>query len=165
MKRLVIVGGTMGVGKTTTCKALKRRLAPCAFLDGDWCWDMEPFQVTWETKALVQENIAFMLGQFLSCSAFENVLFCWVLHQWEITEALLQRLPLEGVQVRTFSLMARPETLRAHLEKDVKAGLRTWGVVDRSLARLPLYDALPTEKLWVDGLTPEETAERLWKML
>ena len=33
MKRLVIVGGTMGVGKTTTCKALKRRLAPCAFLD------------------------------------------------------------------------------------------------------------------------------------
>lgn len=106
-----------------------------------------------------------MLGQFLSCSAFENVLFCWVLHQWEITEALLQRLPLEGVQVRTFSLMARPETLRAHLEKDVKAGLRTWDVVDRSLVRLPLYDALPTEKLWVDGLTPEETAERLWKML
>ena len=67
MKRLVIVGGTMGVGKTTTCKALKRRLAPCAFLDGDWCWDMEPFQVTWETKALVQENITFMLGLFLSC--------------------------------------------------------------------------------------------------
>ena len=47
----------------------------------------------------------------------------------------------------------------------MKAGLRTWDVVDRSLARLPLYDALPTEKLWVDGLTPEETAERLWKML
>ena len=46
MKRLVIVGGTMGVGKTTTCKALKRRLAPCAFLDGDWCWDMELFRVT-----------------------------------------------------------------------------------------------------------------------
>ena len=43
----------MGAGKTTVCQELKKLLPPCAFLDGDWCWDMEPFLVTEETKAMV----------------------------------------------------------------------------------------------------------------
>ncbi len=64
MKRLVIVNGTMGAGKTTVCRELKKLAAPCAFLDGDWCWDMEPFMVTEETKALVQDNILHPGGLF-----------------------------------------------------------------------------------------------------
>ncbi len=43
MKTLYLVGGTMGVGKTTTCKALQRLLPNSVFLDGDWCWNMRPF--------------------------------------------------------------------------------------------------------------------------
>ena len=42
VKRLIFVNGTMGAGKTATCRELKKLLPPCAFLDGDWCWDMEP---------------------------------------------------------------------------------------------------------------------------
>lgn len=53
----------MGVGKTALCRELKKLAAPCAFLDGDWCWDMEPFQVTEETKALVQGNIVTLLAR------------------------------------------------------------------------------------------------------
>ena len=40
----------MGVGKTTAGQLLKMRLDNCVFLDGDWCWDMKPFQVTPENK-------------------------------------------------------------------------------------------------------------------
>ena len=161
MKRLIFVNGTMGAGKTATCRELKKLLPPCAFLDGDWCWDMEPFQVTEETKAMVQENIAFLLGQFLRCSAYETVIFCWVMHQREIIQELLARLPLEGVEVRAVSLLATAETLQARIGKDVAAGLRTWDVLERSLQRLPLYQDLPTEKLWVDDLTPQQAAQRL----
>ena len=46
MKKLILIGGAMGAGKTTVCQKLKPLLAPSAFLDGDWCWDMEPFRVT-----------------------------------------------------------------------------------------------------------------------
>ena len=53
MKRLIFVNGPMGVGKSAVCSELKRMLAPCAFLDGDWCWDLTPFSVTEETKAMV----------------------------------------------------------------------------------------------------------------
>ena len=161
MKRLIFVNGTMGAGKTATCRELKKLLPPCAFLDGDWCWDMEPFQVTAETKAMVQENIAFLLGQFLRCSAYETVIFCWVMHQREIIQELLARLPLEGVEVRAVSLLATAETLQARIGKDVAAGLRTWDVLERSLQRLPLYQDLPTEKFWVDDLTPQQAAQRL----
>ena len=45
MKKLYIIGGTMGVGKTTVCNILKKRLDMCVMLDGDWCWDINPFIV------------------------------------------------------------------------------------------------------------------------
>ena len=44
-KHLYLIGGTMGVGKTTTCRILKEKLDRSVFLDGDWCWDMHPFTV------------------------------------------------------------------------------------------------------------------------
>ncbi len=50
MKTLYMIGDTMGAGKTTICQHLKRKLDNSVFLDGDWCWDMHPFQITKETK-------------------------------------------------------------------------------------------------------------------
>ncbi len=67
----------MGVGKTTVCQIMKSRLCHSVFLDGDWCWDMHPFQVTEETKRMVVENICFLLNNFLRCSAYENIIFGW----------------------------------------------------------------------------------------
>lgn len=58
----------MGVGKTATCQILKQKLNNSVFLDGDWCWDMHPFQVTEETKQMVLENIGFLLNSFIRCS-------------------------------------------------------------------------------------------------
>ncbi|MCI9578727.1 MAG: AAA family ATPase, partial [Oscillibacter sp.] len=49
MKRLYLIGGPMGVGKTAACRELQRRLNRSVFLDGDWCWDANPFRVTEET--------------------------------------------------------------------------------------------------------------------
>jgi predicted AAA+ superfamily ATPase len=50
LKNIFFINGTMGVGKTTTSRELQRLLPKCVFLDGDWCWDMNPFIVTDETK-------------------------------------------------------------------------------------------------------------------
>ena len=73
MKRLILVGGPMGVGKTTACQLLKQRLPRCAFLDGDWCWDMHPFVVTDETRAMVMDNIVHLLSGF----QYSPVICCW----------------------------------------------------------------------------------------
>ena len=51
MKGQYIIGDTMGVGKTTTCNLLKHKLDKAVFLNGDWCWDADPFQVTDEKNS------------------------------------------------------------------------------------------------------------------
>lgn len=56
MKKLYIIGGTMGVGKTTVCNILKKRLDMCVMLDGDWCWDINPF-----IEAVLQISLCFLL--------------------------------------------------------------------------------------------------------
>ena len=161
MKTLYIIGGTMGVGKTTVCQQLKRQLPDSVFLDGDWCWDADPFQVTAETMAMVNNNICFLLNNFLRCSAYENVIFCWVMHQQEIIDGILSRLDTSGCRVVCVSLTASEETLRRRLAADVAAGLRQEDVIVRSTARIPLYDALNTVKLPTDGKTPAELAREL----
>ncbi len=161
MKTLYMIGGPMGVGKTTVCRLLKRQLSNAVFLDGDWCWDADPFQVTDETKAMVLDNICHLLSNFLGCSVYENVLFCWVLDRQDTIDALLSRLPLTDCRVVSVSLICREDALIERLQKDVDQGLRQPDVLPRSLARLPLFAGLHTQKLDVSDLTPEETAAGL----
>ena len=96
MKRLFLIGGPMGVGKSAVCEQLVKRLQPGVYLDGDWCWHMRPFSVTDATKAMVMDNICALLGRFLACPELDNVVFGWVMHQQEIIDAVCARLPLGG---------------------------------------------------------------------
>ena len=164
MKHLYIIGGTMGVGKTTVCRILKEKLEGSVFLDGDWCWDMHPFQVTEETKRMVQENIVFLLNNFLSCTAYDHVIFCWVLHQQNIIDDLLARLRTDNCEVHLISLVCTPGELARRIQKDVEAGIRGEDAARRSLSRLALYDSLSTLKLDVTELTPEETAGQILRL-
>ena len=164
MKHLYIIGGTMGVGKTTVCRILKEKLEGSVFLDGDWCWDMHPFQVTEETKRMVQENIVFLLNNFLSCTAYDHVIFCWVLHQQNIIDDLLARLRTDNCEVHLISLVCTPGELARRIQKDVETGIRGEDAVGRSLSRLALYDSLSTLKLDVTELTPEETARQILRL-
>lgn len=160
-KRLYLVGGTMGVGKTTVCQILKRELRNSVFLDGDWCWDADPFQVTEETQRMVLDNICHLLGNFLACSAYENVIFGWVMHQQAIIDTILRNLDLHACRIFSLSLVCTREALERRLRGDIAQGLRTEDVVARSVARLPLYNALATIKIDTSALTPEQIARRI----
>lgn len=161
MKTLYFIGGTMGVGKTTVSQLLKKNLPNSVFLDGDWCWDANPFQVTEETKAMVQDNICHLLNNFLRCSAYENVIFCWVMHEQSILDELVSQLMLDDTKVKAVSLLCSEEELRARLQKDVEAGLRMADVIGRSIARLPMYRALSTIKIDTTGKTAAQITEEI----
>ena len=162
-KTLYLIGGPMGVGKTTVCRELNRMLPASVMLDGDWCWCADPFQVTEETKRMVLDNICHLLGNFLRCSAYENVILCWVMHEREIIDEILGRLPIEecNAEVRTVSLVAHEDELRRRIEEDVREGVRDEGAVAHSLSYLPRYRDLGTELVDTTGLTPREVAARI----
>ena len=161
MKNLIFVNGTMGAGKTSVCRELKMLLPPSVFLDGDWCWDAFPFSVTDGTRQMVVNNICFLLNSFLKCSEYQNIIFCWVMHEQTIVDSILSRLSLDGVKFRLFTLTLSEEALRTRLGADVAAGIRQPDVIERSVARLPLYRAMDSTKIDVTYINAHQAAAEI----
>ena len=161
MKTLYMIGGTMGVGKTTVCQLLKQDLPNSVFLDGDWCWDSSPFQVTDETKAMVTNNICYLLNNFLKCSAYENIIFCWVMHEQSIIDFILKKLDAQNCVLKCVSLVADENTLCERLSMDVERGIRSKDVIERSIARIPMYQTLNTIKIDTNAKTPAVIANEI----
>lgn len=165
MKKLICVSGTMGIGKTTVCQKLKYELEKCVFLDGDWCWDMNPFVVNGETKEMVMNNIAFQLNNFIHCSCIDYVIFGWVMHEQSIIDDLMKRLDLEDIDVLQVSLICSEDKLRKQLEKDICLGIRKPDILPRSIERLSCYDKLSTLKIDTTSLSVEEIVQRLKELI
>ncbi len=55
--RVIIINGPMGVGITVTGKRIAEKNPGTAFIDGDWCMDINPFVGNRETKAMTIDNI------------------------------------------------------------------------------------------------------------
>lgn len=163
MKKVYLIGGTMGVGKTTISQCLKRELNNSVFLDGDWCWDAHPFQVTEETKKMVIENICFMLNQFIHCDAYESIIFCWVMHEQSIIDTIISRLDKAECTIIPISLVCSEEELRKRLMKDINEGIRNNDIIEKSIKRIPLYEKLNTIKINVDKKKPQEIVEEIIK--
>ena len=165
MKNLIFINGTMGSGKTSVCRELKKLIPPSVFLDGDWCWDMEPFIVTDETKEMVTSNISFMLNSFINCSEYKNIIFCWVMHEQKIISKIKDQLNLSNTRFHLFTLTLSKEVLCERLSQDVAAGVRSADVIERSMIRLPLYERMDTIKINVSNISPSCAAEKIKRAL
>lgn len=161
MKNLYLIGGTMGVGKTTACQLLKRRLERAVFLDGDWCWDADPFRVTDETKIMVLNNICYVLNSFIHCSLYQNIILGWVMHEQSIIDSILSKLDVLECTIKSISLVCDAGPLSERLQQDINNGIRLPDAVQKSLSRIPLYDKLNTIKIDVSHLTPLETVNTI----
>ena len=161
MKNLVVIGGPMGVGKRAVCRELLSRIDKAVWLDGDWCWMMHPWQVTNETRAMVERNIIVLLRNYLACSAYETIIFDWVLHNELIVRPILAGLQDLECRFARVSLVCTPEELRARLI----AYARPPSALDEAVLRLPLYQALDAPCLDTTGLTVPQVADRVQEMI
>lgn len=123
MKKLILINGTMGAGKSTVCKALNKRLMHSVWLDGDWCWMADPFVVNEDTKAMVLDNIAYLLNNFISQKDYEHIIFCWVMDEAAIIDEVISRIK-EPVDIYTITLRLKNKTLTRHLQQDIDTGKR-----------------------------------------
>ena len=165
MKNLIIINGTMGVGKTTTSKILLKLLPNCVFLDGDWCWYADPWIVTDETKNMVDQNISFLLNNFLSCSAYENVIFCWVMHDENLIDRVLSWVKGSKYSLHKYSLVCSEDALVTRLKKDIADSMRNDDIIERSLKRLPNFVKMDTVKIDVSEITPKQAAHIIYELV
>jgi adenylate kinase family enzyme len=168
-KKLIILRGTMGVGKSTTARQLQKLIPRSVWLDGDWCWNANPFVVNEETKEMVIDNITHLLSNFLRCSAYQNIVFTWVLDDpatlIRITESL-SCLPGYMANFNTYdiALTCSTSALEKRIRADIESGLRTEESIDQSLQRLPLYgNALI--KMDISDITAEQAAMKIAAIL
>lgn len=164
MKKLFLIGGAMGIGKTSVCQRLKEELPNSVFLDGDWCWDANPFHVTEETKRMVLDNICYLLNNFIHCSVYETIIFCWVMHEQAIIDEMIGRLDIASCDMKTISLIADEHSLRNRLLGDIAKGVRTDDIIERSVDRLPFYERLDTVKLDTGGKTIQMISDEIKRL-
>lgn len=164
-KKLIIINGTMGIGKSVTCKELNKHLNNSVWLDGDWCWMMNPFIVNDENKKMVIHNITYLLRSFLTNSSYEYVIFNWVIHTEDIFNLILQELNDLEFQVFKITLICSEETLKNRIFKDIQLNLRDKDSINRSVERLVLYKNMDTEKIDTTDISILETVDRIIEIL
>lgn len=164
MKTLYLIGGTMGVGKTTICRQLKKDMQKSVFLDGDWCWDANPLQVTEETKSMVTDNICHLLNNFLHCTAYEYIIFSWVMYEQSIIDEIIKKLDTKNCDVKCISLMVDENNLRERIMADIVRGIRTVDTIERSIARISMYRTLNTIKIDTNQKTVQMIADEIRRL-
>jgi len=106
-----------------------------------------------------KQGRSILLNNFIKCSAYESIVFCWVMHEQTIIDYIVSRLATANCEVHCISLVCSEQALQTRLRKDVDAGIRTEDVIRRSIERIPLYEKLNTYKVDVSKIIPEQAAD------
>ncbi len=110
---------------------------------------------------MVVRNIAHLLQSFLNCSEFKNVIFCWVMHEQAIIDSILAQLNLDSANYRLFTLVLSEDALQNRLQKDIAAGKRAPDILERSCARLAMYQHSPGTRIDVSKIDAHTAAEQI----
>lgn len=164
-KKLIIINGTMGVGKSVTSRELNKSLNNSVWFDGDWCWMMNPFLVNDENKTMVINNITYLLRSFINNSSIQYIIFNWVIHTEDIFDTVLEPLKDLEFDVIKITLTCSEEDLKNRIGKDVEVNLRDESCINRSLRRLELYNNMSTIKLDTSKLSIAEVVEKIVKIV
>ena len=111
MKKLILLSGSPCVGKTTVGQHLFEQYENSAYLDGDWCWCVNPFSVKDRRLRNGDKSMSFVLSNYLN-SEFEYVFFTSVvLTDPTIRENILKDIAATDYEVIGFTLTCSEETL------------------------------------------------------
>ena len=87
--------------------------------------------------------------------------FCWVMHEQSIIDEITAALDTSRCRIVKISLPADEPILRHRLSSDVAQGIRAADSVDRSVARIHMYQALDTIKIETSNQTVQEITDEL----
>lgn len=160
-KKLIIINGPMGVGKTTVCRDLLKKTTRAVWLDGDWCWMMNPWVFSDANKQMVIDNITYLLRNFLRNPSFDFVIFDWVIHRPEIFDLILDGLTDLEPGLLKITLLCSEEALRERMRKD----RRTLESIEDSVGRLKFYQLMDTVKIDTSQRTIPEVVAKIQEII
>ena len=78
-----------------------------------------------------------------------------------VIDAIIEKLDIENCAVKCISLIVDEINLRKRITEDVKIGIRSEDVIERSIERIALYQSLNTIKIDTNGKTVAMIADEI----
>ena len=140
-KKLVMIAGPAGVGKTAVCKVLFGQIEGCAWLDADWCWMVNPYiGKTTEQKRYAEGAFGYLLNGYLADDNTKVILFCWLMHSDFMFDLVTDRLDGAGYDLVKIALICTDRTI--YVERMKKDGRRQEQIAqDVDMAQFARLDA------------------------
>lgn len=166
MKKLILIIGANGVGKTTTAIFLLQKLSKCAYVDADWCRAINPFPFTDATKYTVCQNIYSLIKNYLLCGDIDYVIFPYGFHgeRKQIFEQIIKNLRDDAI---AFELC--PVILKCRKEENIRRLIkdgRDMERIERSIKNtFSFYDKYTYPNIDSTYLQPHQVAEKIIKIL
>lgn len=160
MKRLIMVCGANGVGKTTACQSLVKALNHSAYIDSDWCRAMNPFSFGEETIQIIKSNIVALMMNYFKSSFIEHVIFPYGFHgpRKQIFEDILKELDNSEISYRLCPVILKcdlEENIK-RMKKDSRDEKRVRRVIENTR---DIYDAYDYPKIDTTNMSTSQTVD------
>ncbi len=155
MKKLVLLGGPTGVGKTTALRNLQGRFDGGALLDADDVWRVGSRLAIPQNRSIAIRNVTNAMRGYFEADCDLGIV-SWVFARPELYEPVIDSLTEYVDTIQQLYLVADPETLEVRL--------RERGEPDRieyALSRLELIRSLPFTKVDTTHLSADRVADRI----
>lgn len=166
MKRLILLCGANGIGKSTASAELMKRLPHSSYIDSDYCRMTNPPIFNEELIRLNYKNILAMMENSFACGEIQNVIFPFGFHghRKQLFDALLEELRQKGISFELVPVLlycGEEENVRraradGRDEERIRRGIRNSRVV---------YENVNYPRIDVTDMTAEETAEEILKLI
>lgn len=163
---IIIINGSLGVGKTSVASQLHYKFAKAVHLDGDSIGDVQPFEIYDDVRIQhLYQTLELLIG-FHQKHGYQNFVINYVFETSESLQSLIDLLhPLDS-SIHTYWLTCDPEEQARRIRNRKRDDL------DWELQRFIELQHIQTQAAQqgfigkhVDttGLTITEVAERIWK--
>lgn len=162
MKKLIVLLGPNGVGKSTAARTLMERCPGTACVDADWCRSFNPFPFTPATKETATDNLHALIRNDLRCVDIQTVVWPYGLHgeRQAIYEDVIRRLAADKLDFQLHPIILKcsmEETLRR-----CKADGRDRERTERGIVNtFTLYDEMDFPAIDTTDLSAEETVSKI----
>lgn len=160
-KKLTMIAGPAGVGKSAVCKELFKQIDGSAWLDGDWCWMVNPYPgKTAEQKTYAEKAFGYILDGYFNDVNTNTILFSWLIHGNFMFELVTNRIAYTDYELIKIVLICDDQEYIRRMQSDNrgKEKIAARDTMDKYL----LLDAI---KIDTTHLSIHETAQEILSLL
>jgi len=162
MKNLLFICGPNGIGKTTICKEIMRKLPNSAYVDSDPCRLMNPFILNDKTIPTIANNISDLLINYIGCPVIETVIFSYGFHgrRKEVFELVMQAVSKRDFNFIPFLLTCSEEENIKRMNMDNRSSERKQRAIGESRKA---FDDVSYPSIDITDFSASEAAENIIK--